>query len=354
MTIFFKHLIAKLPVQETLQSLRPLGAIRASLISTAGVLALASPLALAGNYSCKSDEPQCVTNFNGDLAITPEGRPKTIKIFRVVSKGKAADMNELTNSTQHLIRFFKSASRGQFDAEIIGKEVIEVEGGSCQEVQNQALRKAKDSAYFNIFALPSSECRGSHAGSNNVWLDGGGLFRTYPHEAGHILDLGHANTNIRKFDEYADPSSYMGSMPSLNYNAPQLFFLGWTDKSDVVGINHQIDQGGEIEVKLRPVNMNQKEPGTNPAPMAYVYDQGEVSGKNAPRLFIAMPRSSQGGYGREIFVYRANCAKGCGTTVSGRIDMKTTEGKEVDGLHITPVSHNDNFSEITLRIRKVI
>jgi hypothetical protein len=350
----FNHSREQLHNDNNLPSLRPEGRLRTALFSIAGMLALASSLASAGNYSCKSDELQCVTNFNADLAITPEGRPKSIKIFRVVSKGQSTDMNELVNNTQHLIRFFKTASRGQFDTEIIGKEVIEVDGGSCQEVQNQALRKAKDSAYFNIFALPGSECRGSHAGSNNVWLDGGGLFRTYPHEAGHILDLGHANTNISKFDEYADPSSYMGSMPSLNYNAPQLFFLGWTDKSDVVGLNSQIDAGGEAEVTLRPVNMNQKEPGVSLPPMAYVYDKGPVSSKDAPRLFIAMPRSSQGGYGREIFVYRANCTKGCGTTVSGRIDMKDIGGKEVDGLHITPVRHNDNFSEVTLRIRKVM
>ncbi|CBL46175.1 Hypothetical protein HDN1F_25920 [gamma proteobacterium HdN1] len=324
------------------------------VVAMTATFTLTSPLAQAGNYQCKANEPQCVTNFNNNLLITRDGNPKPIKIFRVVSKGKATDMNKLVNNTQHLIRFFRTASRGQFDAEIVGKETIEVEGGSCQAVQNQALRKAKDNAYLNIFALPSSECKGSHAGSNNVWLDGGGLFRTYPHEAGHILGLGHGNTNIRKFDDYADPSTYMGSMPSLNYNAPQLFWLGWTDKGDVVGINSQINYGGEIEVKLRAVNMNIKSDDTSAAPMAYVFDRGELSGKDAPRLFIAMPRSSQGGYGREIFVYRANCTKGCGTTVSGRITMKDKDGKEIDGLHITPVGFNDNFTEVTLRIRKVI
>lgn len=323
-------------------------------LSLAAIFAVASPNVIASNYSCKSNEPECVTNFNNDLAITPEGRPKTINIFRVVSnKGNAADMKELVNNTQHLIRFFKTVSRGQFDAKIVSTETVDVDGGSCQEVQNQALRKAKDNAYFNIFAIPVAKCKGAHAGSNNVWLDGGGLFRTYPHESGHILGLGHGNTNIRKFDEYADPSTFMGSMPSLNYNAPQLFWLGWTDKSDVVKINQRVDSGGEIEVKLRPVNMNIKTSDTSSAPIAYVYDVGEVSAKDAPRLFISMPRASQGGYGREIFVYRANCTKGCGTTVSGRITMKETEGKEVDGLHITPVDHTENFSEITLRIRKV-
>lgn len=322
------------------------------MLTLAASMALNSPFALASKYECRSDEPQCVTNFNNNLAITRQGEAKSIKIFRIVTKAKSSDMNELVNNTQHLMRFFRTASRGQFDTEIIGKETIVVDGGSCQEIQNQALRKAKDSAFFNIFALPGAECKGSHAGSGNVWLDGGGLFRTYPHEAGHVLGLGHGNKNIAKFDDYADPSTYMGEMPSLNYNAPQLFWLGWTDKSDVVKINAPLDQGGEIEVKLRAVNVNSKGDEANIPPLAYVYENGPVSSKDAPRLFIALPRSSQGGYGREIFVYRANCTKGCGTTMSGKVDFKDREGKEIDGLHITPVDHNENFTEATLRIRK--
>lgn len=327
--------------------------LRGPALSMAAALALVSPALWAAPYTCKSSEPQCVANVNNDLAITREGKPRSIKIFRIVTKGKAADMNELVNNTQHLMRFFRTASRGQFDTEIVGKETLEVEGGSCREIQNQALRKAKNNAFINIFALPGAECNGSHAGAGNVWLDGGGLFRTYPHEAGHILGLGHGNKNIGKFDEYADPSTYMGSMPSLNYNAPQLFWLGWTDKSDVVKINTPLDQGGEIEVKLRAVNVNNKDADTDTAPLAYVYETGPVSGKDAPRLFIALPRSSQGGYGREIFVYRANCTNGCGTTQSGKVEMNDKGGKEIDGLFITPVDHNENFTEVTLRIRKV-
>lgn len=326
-----------------------------SAVSSIALIAgLMSGNVLASQYSCKSNEPQCVTNFNNDLAITPDGRPKTIKLFRVVTKGAAPEMRELTNNTEHLMRFFRETSRGLFNTKLVERETIEVEGGSCREVQNQALRKAKDDAFINIFALPNQECRIDHAGNGNVWVDGGGVYRPYPHEAGHILGLGHGNTNIGKFMEYNDPSTYMGSMPSLSYNAPQLFWLGWTDKTDVVKINSQIEAGGEIEVKLRPVNTNKKDPDSNVPPMAYVYELGDVSGKDAPRLFIAMPRGSQGGYGREIFVYRANCTKGCGTTVSGRINLTDKKGKEVDGLYITPVDHNENFSEFTIRIRKII
>lgn len=330
----------------------PLFTMRGVAFSMVASLALLSSSVFAGQYECKSNEPQCVTNFNNNLAITRDGKPKPIKIFRVVTKAKAADMDELVRNVQHLMKFFRTASRGQFDTEIVGKETLVVDGGNCQEIQNQALRKAQDNAYFNIFALPGAECKGSHAGSGNVWLDGGGLFRTYPHEAGHILGLGHGNKNIGGFDEYADPSTYMGSLPSLNYNAPQLFWLGWTDKSDVVKINTPLDQGGEIEVKLRAVNLNIKDEDSSKAPMAYVYDRTQVSSKDASRLFIALPRSSQGNYGREIFVYRANCTKGCGTTMSGKVGMKDKEGKEIDGLHITPIDHNENFTEITLRIRK--
>lgn len=326
--------------------------IRRVMLSVAVTMTLASPSVLASAYECKSNEPQCVTNFNNNPAITRDGKPKSIKIFRVVTKAKATDMKELENNVQHLMRFFRTASRNQFDTEIVSKESLQVEGGSCQEIQNQALRKAKDSAFFNVFALPGSECKGSHAGSGNVWLDGGGLFRTYPHEAGHILGLGHGNKNIGGFDDYADPSTYMGEMPSLNYNAPQLFWLGWTDKADVVKINTPLDQGGEIEVKLRAVNVNSESEETSAAPLAYVYETGPVSSKDAPRLFIAMPRSSQGDYGREIFVYRANCTKGCGTTMSGKVELKDKEGKEIDGLFITPIDHNENFTEVTLRIRK--
>jgi hypothetical protein len=339
-------------IKEATSQLRLTQSLKKMILTFAVPIALLSHSALAYKYECKSTEPNCVTNFNHNLAITPEGRPKSIKIFRVVTKAKSADMREIENNTQHLIRFFRSTSHGQFDAEVISKETIEVEGGSCQTIQNQALRKAKDSAYFNIFALPGSECNGSHAGSGNIWLDGGGLFRTYAHESGHIMGLGHGNKNFGHFDDYADPSTYMGETAAISYNAPQLFWLGWTKKTDVVRINDDLDQLGEIVVKLRAVNVNAKNDDPNAAPLAYVYDQGPVSSLDAPRLFIAMPRSSQGGYGREIFVYRANCTKGCGTTWSGKITMKDKEGVEVDGLMITPVEFNENFTEVTIKIKK--
>jgi hypothetical protein len=313
---------------------------------------ITAPAAFSYQYDCAINEPECVKNFNPNLAVTREGNPRTIRIFRVVTKGKATSMREIENNVQHLMRFFRTTSHGQFETEIVSKETIEVEGGSCQTVQNQALRKAKDNAYFNVFALPAQECKGSHAGSNNIWLDGGGLFRTYPHEAGHILGLGHGNRNIGDFIGYGDPSTYMGKMPSLSYNAPQLFWLGWTKKNDVVKINEPLDRGGEVEVRLRAVGVN-AQVDDSAAPLAYVYETGPVSSKDAPRLFIAMPRSSQGGYGREIFVYRTNCTKGCGTTVRGIVPIREKAGKEVQGLYITPIDHNENFTEVTLRIRKM-
>ncbi len=327
--------------------------LKTLILSFALPIALFSQSALSYKYECKSTETKCVTNFNHNLAYTPDGKKKTIKIFRVTTKTKAADMREIENNVQHLIRFFKTSSQGEFDAQIVGKETIEVEGGSCQTIQNQALRKAKDDAFFNVFALPGNECNGSHAGGGNVWLDGGGLFRTYPHEAGHILGLGHGNKNIGgHFDEYADPSTYMGALPSMNYNAPQLFWLGWTKKTEVVKINEDLAQLGEIQVNLRALNVNVKNDDPDAAPLAYVYETGPVSSNDAPRLFIALPKSGQGDYGREIFVYRVNCTKGCGTTMIGKVELNAKEGRVIDGLMITPMGHNENFTEVTLKIRK--
>ena len=108
--------------------------MRGVAFSMVASMALLSSSVLAGQYECKSNEPQCVTNFNNDLAITRDGKPKPIKIFRVVTKAKAADMNELVRNVQHLMKFFRTASRGQFDTEIVGKETLVVDGvGSSVE-----------------------------------------------------------------------------------------------------------------------------------------------------------------------------------------------------------------------------
>ncbi|WP_223748850.1 hypothetical protein VZQ01_06450 [Myxococcus faecalis] len=320
-------------------------------------------------YTCSASEPACVENHNKRLGAI--NKKHTVKVVRVTYAGRSTpSLSDIRNNVRDLYSFFGVASGGQVGLEITASQTVEVTSANCSKAKNQAVQKARSNAFLTVYSMPSGMCSVSNAGSNRVFLKGG-LFRDYAHEVGHVLGLAHGNTRnptTGEVDHYGDSSTYMGSNGSDNYNLPQLHWLGWTKKEDLVQVNSVVDNGGTVDITLRPVGRNAE--SSNPHPLGAVWD---IPGTDQ-RLFIAVPKPRLNGSnqieGGTVFVYRAPKCVGCtgmamGTMVMARFGAESVNEHEVQGLFIRPVPPNDDyvviredgknikvFNSVTLRIRR--
>ncbi|XXF81195.1 hypothetical protein P2318_15950 [Myxococcaceae bacterium GXIMD 01537] len=321
----------------------------------------------AYRYSCAAEESTCVENYNGRVGAL--NQRQTAKVIRVTLDGRTtASLTSIRNNVRDLSDFYSVASHGQMSLEIIDSQTVEVTSANCQKAKNQALQKSSSGAFLTVFVLPSGVCSVSNAGSNNIFLKGN-LFRDYAHEAGHVLGLGHGHSkdpNTGKVNHYGDSSTYMGSNASDNYNLPQLHWLGWTAKEDLIKVNSAVDSGGSIDVTLRPVGRNAE--NASNLPLGAVW---EIPGSDQ-RLFIAVPKGRANGSnqieGGTVFVYRAPKCVGCtgmamGSMVLARFEAKNTQEREVNGLFIKGVGYTsqivkvdgknvEDFTSVTVRLRR--
>lgn len=333
------------------------------------LLAAYAPSAIAYVYDCKDDN-SCVINYN-HRAIQENAGIKKYNLVRVVMPGKqTAPMDKIKSSGRWLENFFDTASRGQLKLKRKRAITKEVSVGSCKQAKAQANSTDDPDVLFTVRVFPKGLCRSSNAGRKRANLNST-LRRDFAHEVGHLLGLKHGNRINRKtgkVEHYKDPSTFMGRFPAMNYSIPQLHWLGWTGKTDVVQLDSDLlDRGGSVEVELRPVDKNAA--SNSELPIAYVYDL-----PNNQRLFISVPKSvkkgNKGLQGGQIFFYKAPKCQRCrgmamGNLVIERIfNPKEAKAYEIAGqLEVTPIaweSHNirtkgksaEKFTAIRLRISK--
>ncbi|MFY2561273.1 hypothetical protein ACN469_26975 [Corallococcus terminator] len=319
-------------------------------------------------YTCAASEPECVQNHNSRLGSINKNH--TVKVVRMTYPGRTTPtLAAIRNNVRDLYDFFGVASRGQVGLASIVSQTVEVTSANCATAKRQAVQKAKSNAFLTVYSLPSGMCSASNAGSRSINIKGG-LFRDYAHEVGHVLGLAHGNTRdpvTGQTNHYADSSTYMGSNGSDNYNLPQLHWLGWTKKEELIRVNPAIDNGGFIDVTLRPVGGNAD--STSNLKLGAVWD---IPGSDQ-RLFIAVPKPRLNGSnqieGGTVFVYRAPKCVGCtgmamGTMVLSRFSAESVNEHDAFGLFIKPLGPPDYetvqvdgkpvkvFSSVTVRIRR--
>lgn len=333
------------------------------------MMGLHAPLANAYEYTCGKNEPECVKNYNKNVISNGEAARK-YNVVRVVMPGRSTpSMANIKSNARWLSNFLNTSSRGQLRVKLDKAITKKVSKGSCNQAKAQAKSIANSGALYTIRVFPKGLCGSSNAGGGVANLTST-LKRNFAHEVGHLLGLAHGNRLNRKtgkVDAYKDASTFMGRFPSSNYSIPQLHWLGWTEKKDIVQLDSGVlDSGGSLEVTLRPIDKNMKSNRDNP--IAYVYDL-----PNNSRLFISIPKSlktaTSGVQGGQVFFYKSPKCQKCrgmamGDTVIQRIvNPKTSKDYRVADLIVNPVSYEseagrvngrnvEKFKSITLRISK--
>ena len=324
-------------------------------------------------YDCAPDEPTCVKNFNSNLAEV--NSTHTVRVVRVTQAGRTtASISDIKNDIQEMYGYFNTASHGQVGLKFLDgthRTVSVASNTTCGQAEAQARQASSTSGVFlTVIMLPQGLCPTAsppHADSRRIYLRNR-LQNIYAHETGHVLGLNHGDRfdATGKRESNADATTLMSRMPSLSYNLPQLHWLGWTKKEQLVQVNSALEDGSALDITLRPVDQNAQ--SASPLPLGAVWEI-----PNIPyRLFVAVPRSRttdlnpvEGGL---VFVYRARICEGCtgmamGTVRLGRVDPKSTKGLIFMDLVITPVSYVrrwiqvdgksvEVFDSVTLRIRR--
>ncbi|AGC44019.1 lipoprotein [Myxococcus stipitatus DSM 14675] len=262
----------------------------------------------AYNYDCAPDELECVENYNDRRGAI--NKPHTVKLVRVVVPNRTTfTLPAIEAKVGALYTFFAAASRNQVSRIPMGTQVVNVPGTTCDKAKTQAIAAARSSAFMTVYMMPTGLCSASRARERSIFLNDN-LFRSYAHEAGHVLSLAHGNTRdpaTGDETEYNDASTHMGQFTSDNYNLPQLHWLGWTRKEEVVKVNAALAATRVTEVTLRPVDLNEDSPSGHKLGAVWESPDSKF------RLFIAVPKSVLNGgnqiAGGTVIVYRAPTCK---------------------------------------------
>ena len=321
------------------------------------------------SYVCAADEPTCVSNFNSELGVI--NKTHGVKVVRVVLKGRETpSIATAQGRIKEMYKSFAVASHDQVHLNFLNTDqTVNVTSSDCETAKRYAVERSRSNAFLTVYLMPLGMCPSSKAREHSIYLNDG-LMRSYYHETGHVLGLAHGNRldATGTLDTYGDASTNMGSLPSDNYNLPQLHWLGWTKKSDLVKVNPAIEAGGSVDVTLRPVDNNAD--NASSLPLGAVWESPD----SEQRLFVAVPKSRVNsvndiGAGA-VFVYRAPRCEGCtgmamGTLQVGRFGPRAIVRNIASDLIITPVSYASHqilvngtstevFTAITLRIKRSV
>ncbi|MCP3097288.1 hypothetical protein LZ198_00220 [Myxococcus sp. K15C18031901] len=304
-------------------------------------------------YDCAAAESTCVQNYNSQSTLGAINQQHTIKLVRVTVAGRTTpSLSSIQANADKLNTYLATSSRNQVGLQRVGSQIVQATGTHCDTVKADAVRKAQSNAFMTVYVMPTGLCPSSRAGTRAIYLNDN-LFRSYAHETGHILGLAHGNGRdgtTGKPVEYGDSSTYMGRYPSDNYNLPQLHWLGWTKKEELVRVNPALDTVGFTEVRLRPVDENVD--SISGDRLGAVYD---IPGSD-DRLFIAVPKSrlndSNQIEGGTVFVYRAPKCAGCvgmvmGTLVAARFVARNTNVHTVGDLRVRPVAFESHLVRVS-------
>lgn len=321
-------------------------------------------------YDCAPAESTCVKNHNSTSRLAAINRKHTVKIVRVTVAGKSTpSMNLIEERVLEMYRFFSLASREQISlaAPPIKRELAAPAGSTCAQAKQYALKNAGPSTFLTVYSMPTDLCPVSKAGTRSIFLNDS-LFRSYAHETGHILGLGHSNAKNPLGGNdipYGDSSTHMGKFPADNYNLPQLHWLGWTKKNELVDVTSAIASRATSTITLRPVADNALDSGH---PLGAVWEIPGTTPKE--RLFIAVPKSRLNDTnqieGGTVIVYRAPACEACTgmamkSTTLGRFSAKSTNVHSIGGLRIKAVGYTlkpvqegnpaiEEFTSVTLEI----
>ncbi|WP_199728892.1 Ig-like domain-containing protein [Corallococcus sp. CA053C] len=322
------------------------------------------------SYQCADDEPTCVKNYN--LNLSEINRTHTVRFVQVLVAGRdTPSINSIRDSIKQMYAIFAKASHNQVALQLYKEagQAVVVSSSDCEKAKQDVLAKTQNvGAFLNVYVMPRGMCPTSNGNDRRIFLNDG-LLRSYVHETGHVLGLGHGHRTDENGDreDYGDPSTFMGSMPSDNYNLPQLHWLGWTRKADLVKVNSELESKGFRDVTLRPVDLN-LDNGSG-LPLGAVWEAPDTE----TRMFVAIPKSRTNGVNRivggNVMVYTTDCKACIGVQVStvqeGRFAVKSGASHIVKDLLITPggyVSHSiqengssvEVFDSITLRIKRSV
>ncbi|MCP3162286.1 metallopeptidase domain-containing protein [Myxococcus qinghaiensis] len=326
-------------------------------------------------YDCAPEESTCVKNHNSTSRLVAINRKHTVQIVRILVAGRSTpSMGLIEDRVLEMYDFFKVASRQQISLEVplARRELTAPAGSTCEEARKHGIRYASSDAFLTVYSMPTGLCDVSRARSRSISLNGN-LPRDHAHETGHVLGLGHGNARNPAGGNdipYGDASTYMGRFPSDNYNLPQLHWLGWTKKQDLVDVTSAIaSKGASYTVTLRPVGTNAEV--ASDLPLGAVWEIPGTAPKE--RLFIAMPKSRLNATndieGGTVIVYRSPQCENCTgmamkSTTRGRFNAKSTGEPTFDGLRIQAVSYTlkpvqpgepdlEDFASVTLRFSRV-
>ncbi|WP_255208198.1 MULTISPECIES: hypothetical protein [unclassified Myxococcus] len=158
----------------------------------------------------------------------------------------------------------------------------------------------------------------------------------------------------------------MGTNASDNYNLPQFHWLGWTKKEEIVQVNSAIDNGGFIDVTLRPVGTNAD--SASGLLLGAVWQDPDTG----LRRFISMPKPRTNNSnlieGGTVFVHRSargmNCTGACMASLQmTRFSAKSNNEHDAFGIFVKPLAYTSHFiqedgmrvevfTSVTLRIRR--
>ncbi|MFY2561284.1 hypothetical protein ACN469_27030 [Corallococcus terminator] len=301
-------------------------------------------------YVCTSAEPMCVRNYNSRLNAL--NQTQTVRIARVTRAGTTTPtMAAIQRKITELDAFFAVASRNQLRLDLIRSQNVEVTSSDCEAAKGQAVKQFGTTSFLTVYVMPTGMCSVSRGSASKIYLNDN-LLRTHAHETGHILGLAHGNVRdpaTGKVTQYGDASTFMGKYSSDNYNLPQLHWLGWTKKEELVLINPAIDSVGSIEVTLRPFGNNAD--STSPLPLGAVWDIPD----SESRLFFAVPKprlnETNDIGGGAVFVHRAPKCDGCvsidmGTLQVARFGPRATAEYSANGLRFKPVGFTSRFVQV--------
>ncbi len=154
-----------------------------------------------------------------------------------------AQLSNVTASGQSTAKIYKTLSNGNFNLNVIGKAIkvdFDHNAKNIPYAEKQAKRIAtagQKNNNPNLFIIVNNKAKGFSNGGGDTAHLYGTLVRDFLHELGHCkpLQLEHSGRVMEngEFESYADGTSFMSKLNSIQLTAAQLYTLGWLPQNKV-------------------------------------------------------------------------------------------------------------------------